>query len=144
MFNFSDQSADTQQWQYSKYKTTLSNQQSNPVVIQTPSTGTHVELADSFSKSSQTDYFRDTNSCSNCSNLLICAAEFLTKIELNYGRPTTVSSNLSTSSQYTQSIKQSPKNTGGLARSSIRFSFSLFLFLLLFCSFPYCSSSTPF
>ncbi|KAL3995643.1 hypothetical protein ACH3XW_26695 [Acanthocheilonema viteae] len=100
-----DQSVYIQQWQYSKYReTTSSSQQPSPVVIPSPSTGTRVGLADSFSKSSHTDYFRDIDPCSNCSNLLIRAAEFLTKIELNYERPTTVPSNLSTSTQYTLSI----------------------------------------
>lgn len=63
----------------------------------------------------------DIDPCTNCSNVLVHAAEFLTKLELNYGLPRTASSNLSISNQKsTPSIEQSPKRTGRIATRSMR------------------------
>uniref|UniRef100_A0A915PTZ8 Uncharacterized protein n=1 Tax=Setaria digitata TaxID=48799 RepID=A0A915PTZ8_9BILA len=57
---------------------------------------TQNDFTESVNKSSQTDYFEETDPCANCSKLLMSAAEFLTKLELTYGStPTTQESNLS-------------------------------------------------
>ncbi|VDK71329.1 unnamed protein product [Litomosoides sigmodontis] len=116
----SDETANTQQYLYSKYKMVPTSQQPNPVLIRTSSIGTQVGLTESFSKSSEMDYFRDIDPCSNCSSLLLWAAEFLTKIELNCGQPTTSLTNLSSSDRYTPLTERPLKNKRRVARRSMR------------------------
>ncbi|KAK6105055.1 hypothetical protein QQG55_18750 [Brugia pahangi] len=116
----SDQNIDKQHREQLKYETPSSSQQSRKSAInRTAKSGTNLNYpAMTSSKSSQTDYFKDIDPCTNCNNLLTRATEFLAKIELNYGLSTKSPSSLSTFSQYpttsttASSIKQSSKKMG--------------------------------
>uniref|UniRef100_A0A8R1TJ05 Uncharacterized protein n=1 Tax=Onchocerca volvulus TaxID=6282 RepID=A0A8R1TJ05_ONCVO len=112
-----DQSLSMEKLQNSKYKALSSNQQSNQAPIRTSSIETNIGHTQSANKSSQTNYFKDMDPCDNCSNLLIRAAEFLTKIELNYGlKPMIAASSFDTFNQYTTSLS---KNIRQLDRRSM-------------------------
>ncbi|MCP9264012.1 hypothetical protein DINM_006874 [Dirofilaria immitis] len=113
----SGQSVDTQQWQHPKYNSMLSRGQLNHSAIRTSSSGTHIDSVQSSNKSAQTTYSGDKGPCTNCSNVLICAAEFLTKIELNYDlTPITSTISSNTSNRYNKSIERSLKNKRRFAR----------------------------